>query len=184
MYCLGGNTYAVSISPTPHGLCDLPLMLRPVLFLILLELFWPCPTFPFTSLHWCCSGGVYNMLVNMAGPCVCPAGAWAALFLCSYITLWTGGGGLWEPESPWAGNVAQTFPASIQTHWWVLSATSHLCACVRVFLFCATFILREPCTMPCLIASYCVVFSTVLTIHCCTNIHKVSLVMGFKYELI
>lgn len=120
----------------------------------------------------------------MAGPCVCPAGAWAAPFLCSYITLWTGGGGFWVPESPWAGNAAQTFPASIQTHWWGLSATSHLCVCVRVFLFCTTFILWVPCAMPALIISYCVVCITVLTIHNCTNIHKVALVMGFHCALI
>lgn len=76
------------ISPTPHGhVYDLLLTLHPLLFWIPLALFWSCPTFSFTSLLSCCSSGVYNMLVNMAGPCVCAAGAWAALFLRSYITV-------------------------------------------------------------------------------------------------
>lgn len=106
-------------------------------FWIILWVFWSFLLFSLSLLSYY-SNWVFNMLLNMSGPCVCSAGVWAALFLCSYITMWPGGGSYWEPESPWAGNAAQTFPACVQTHWWV-SICPILSLCLYVSLFPITF---------------------------------------------
>lgn len=127
----------------------------------------------------------------MAGPCVCPAGAWAALFPCSYITLWTEGGSFWEPESPWAGNAAQTFPASlqIQAHWWVLSATCYLWVYAQGFLFLYNFnfasaLCSTLLNLQLFWSLYDCIYSTPLHQHSLHHWRWISLVMGFDCGLV